>query len=151
MAHFYQLKKTQFLSASLDEVWNFIKNPSNLSKITPSSMDFRIQGEPPTQMYPGLMIHYRVKPLLGIPLTWVTEITQVIEKKYFVDEQRLGPYKLWHHEHYLEVKNDGILMTDIVSYCIGFGILDPLLHALIVKGQLKKIFDFREQILANYF
>jgi len=151
MNYFYQLKKTQFLQASLDEVWDFIRDPSNLSKITPKQMDFKIQGENPKTMYPGMMIGYRVKPLLGIPIPWVTEITHIQDKKYFVDEQRLGPYKIWHHEHHLQAKNGGIEMYDIVSYCIGFSVLDPLLNHYIVEPQLQKIFDYREKVLNKLF
>ena len=151
MAHVYQLKRRQFVKASLEEVWNFVKDPHNLSKITPSDMDFTIQGEKPATMYPGMMIRYRVKPLFGLPLSWLTEITHVEENTYFVDEQRLGPYRLWHHEHHLIAREEGVEMLDIVTYSIGFGFLDPLLHRWIVQPQLKKIFDYRERVLEEYF
>lgn len=151
MSYFYQFKSSQLLKADLETVWDFIKDPNNLSKITPKHMDFRITVQKPTQMYQGLMIGYKVRPILGIPLTWLTEITHVEEKSYFVDEQRLGPYKIWHHEHFLEVHPEGVLMKDIVTYCIGFGILDPLLNRFLIGGQIQQIFDYRAKVLEQMF
>ena len=151
MNNLYQLKKTQILQASLLEVWNFIQDPSNLSKITPADMGFEIKGEKPTKMYPGMIISYRVRPLLGIPMNWVTEITHMVEQSYFVDEQRLGPYRVWHHEHHLKPHENGVEMIDIVSYSIGWGILDPLIQKFIIAPQLEKIFNYREKILIHKF
>ena len=148
----YRLSEKQHIPYSLDDVWGFISNPGNLSRITPDSMGFSIKTpELPEKMYPGMMISYRVKPLLGIPVTWVTEITHVKEKHYFVDEQRIGPYTLWHHEHFLEPSGDGVLMRDIVTYKLPLGFLGKLAHGLFVRKKLRHIFDYRGQALEEYF
>ena len=119
---FYQFRKQQKIKTTIDEIWEFISSPANLKEITPDYMGFDIKTEDlPDKMYAGMVISYEVSPLLGIKTTWVTEITQVIDKKYFVDEQRVGPYSLWHHKHIIEPLEDGILMTDIVSYQPPFG------------------------------
>lgn len=103
------------------------------------------------QMYPGMIIRYRVKPLLSIPLIWVTEITHVREGEYFVDEQRSGPYTLWHHQHLLEEAEGGILMTDIVHYEIPLGPLGDLMNVLMIRKKLKEIFDFRYKKMEEIF
>ena len=103
------------------------------------------------KMYPGMIISYKVSPLLGIKMTWVTEITQVKEREYFVDEQRVGPYAMWHHEHKIESIEGGVLMTDIVSYQPPFGILGSLANCLLIKKQLKEIFDFRTVAVEKMF
>lgn len=105
----------------------------------------------PEKMYPGMMIQYKVSPLLGIPLTWVTEISQVREFEFFVDEQRVGPYALWHHQHHLAEINGGVLMTDIVTYKPPFGILGDLANALLIKKQLRAIFEYRRTKLEELF
>ena len=102
-------------------------------------------------MYAGLMIEYEVKPLMGIPMKWITEITHVDELKFFVDEQRKGPYKIWHHEHHFKQVENGIEMTDIVSYEVPFGILGKLAHPLIVKSKLNQIFDYRFKKVVEIF
>lgn len=148
----YQLKKQQFVRAGIDEVWDFISSPANLKTITPPHMGFDItSGDLPEKMYPGMIIMYKVKPLAGIPLTWVTEITQVVEKKYFIDEQRVGPYALWHHQHFLEETKQGVIMTDIVSYKPPLYILGSLANALFIRKQLNSIFDYREKALRQVF
>ena len=103
------------------------------------------------KMYPGQLISYKVKPLLSIPLNWVTEITHVIDHKYFVDEQRFGPYAMWHHEHHFQENEKGVLMTDIVHYKLNWYMGGPITNTLIVKGQLKKIFDYRYQKINELF
>jgi ligand-binding SRPBCC domain-containing protein len=148
----YQLHTSQFLPTSMEEAWTFISNPSNLKNITPESMGFDITSERlPEKMYPGMMITYSVKPLLGIPTTWVTEITQVQEMRYFVDEQRVGPYALWHHEHHLEPAQGGVVMRDIVTYRPPLGILGRIANRLIIRKKLREIFQYREQALNKRF
>jgi len=121
---FYQFKRALKINASLEEIWNFISSPENLKEITPDYMGFDITTEHlAKKMYPGMIISYRVKPLFGISTTWVTEITQVKDKEYFVDEQRVGPYKIWHHEHLIQKIEGGVLMKDILSYQPPFGFL----------------------------
>jgi ligand-binding SRPBCC domain-containing protein len=149
---FYQLHKTQKVPATINEVWNFISAPANLKKITPEYMGFDITSEMLSEkMYPGMIITYRVSPVLGIKMNWVTEITHVKEKAYFVDEQRSGPYSIWHHEHKLEPIEGGVLMTDIVSYKPPFGILGSIANSLLIKKQLEEIFDYRTNALENVF
>jgi ligand-binding SRPBCC domain-containing protein len=148
----YQFKREQAIPSDINTVWQFISSPRNLSKITPTYMGFEITNEPiADHMYAGMIISYRVKPLLGIPLNWVTEITHIKEFEYFVDEQRVGPYSMWHHQHKIyEIKN-GIMMEDIVSYLPPFGILGKISNTLIIKKQLNEIFDYRFQALVNEF
>ena len=103
----YKIEREQFLPIPLQEAWDFFSSPSNLAKITPSSLGFVVHGNVPERMYPGLFIQYTVSPLLGIPMRWVTEITHVREGEYFVDEQRVGPYSIWHHEHFFYRRRRG--------------------------------------------
>lgn len=114
-------------------------------------MNFKVKTEQPKRMYEGLIIAYTVSPILGIPLKWVTEIKYVHENKFFVDEQRFGPYAMWHHEHHFEQTENGILMTDIVSYQLPLGILGRLAHVLFVKRQLEGIFDYRLKVVDEIF
>lgn len=149
---FYQLHKTQKIPATIDEVWNFISSPANLKKITPDYMGFDITSKLlADKMYPGMIISYKVSPVLGIKMTWVTEITHVEDKIYFVDEQRIGPYKMWHHEHKLEEIEGGVLMTDIVSYQPPLGFLGSIGNTLFIKHQLKQIFDYRTLAVEKLF
>lgn len=149
---FYQLHKQQFIPATIDEVWDFISSPNNLKKITPSYMGFDITSKNlPEKMYPGMIISYKVKPVLGIPMTWVTEIAQVVDKKFFVDEQRVGPYSLWHHQHILAQVRGGVMMTDIVSYKPPFEIFGSIANALFIRRQLDGIFIYREKVLKTIF
>ncbi len=149
---FFQFKQTQHLQASLDEVWEFISSPNNLKEITPDKMGFDITSNGlPDKMYAGMIISYKVKPLLGIPTTWVTEITQVKDKSYFVDEQRVGPYKMWHHEHFIEATEKGVVMKDIISYQAPFGVLGNIANKLIIRKKLNEIFEYRAIALAKRF
>jgi ligand-binding SRPBCC domain-containing protein len=129
---------------TLDEAWEFFSRPDNLKNITPTNLGFNIiskhQGE---TMYAGQIIEYIVKPILGIPLYWMTEITQVVNKQYFIDEQRFGPYAMWHHQHHFKAIEGGVEMTDIVHYKIPFWFLGDIANTLFVKAQVKNIFEFR--------
>lgn len=148
----HEINDIQHIPASKEEIWDFISNPANLATITPPSMGFQIKNSDlPPKIYPGLMIRYRVKPLLGIPLTWLTEITQVKEGAYFVDEQRTGPYALWHHEHFIEATGDGVLMRDKVTYKLPLGFLGELAHVLFVRRKLRTIFLFRRDAVEKKF
>lgn len=139
----YQLKRTQFVKTDLQTCWDFFSSPKNLKEITPDYMGFDVLVELPEKMYEGLMIEYTVRPLLGIPMKWITEIKYVHDKQFFVDEQRKGPYKIWHHEHHFKEVEGGVEMTDIVSYEIPLGILGKIAHPLVVKKKLEEIFDYR--------
>ena len=147
----YTLEVKQFLNISLNEAWDFFSSPGNLSKITPEHMGFIITSGTPEKMYPGQIITYKVSPFPGIKTNWVTEITHVDEEKFFVDEQRFGPYRMWHHEHHFEVQGKGVLMTDRVSYKLPLGFLGRIAHLLFVKNQLKQIFEYREIFLERVF
>ncbi|MEN9303748.1 MAG: hypothetical protein RL264_2177 [Bacteroidota bacterium] len=147
----YQLKRQQFIPTDLETCWDFFSSPKNLKVITPPYMGFDVLTELPEKMYEGLMIEYTVSPLLGLKMNWVTEIKTVKKGQFFVDEQRQGPYKMWHHEHHFEVVEGGILMTDIVSYILPFGVLGKLAHPLLVKNKLEEIFAFRFKKVEELF
>ena len=139
----YQLKRTQLVKTDLATCWDFFSSPKNLKKITPDYMGFDVLVELPEKMYEGLMIAYTVKPLLGIPMEWITEIKYVHDQQFFVDEQRKGPYKIWHHEHHFKAVEEGVEMTDIVTYELPLGLLGKIAHPILVKQKLAEIFDYR--------
>ena len=147
----HQLKSIQRLPIDLKTAWDFFSSPRNLSVITPPEMGFEVQSELPEKMYPGMFIQYKVRPLFGIPVTWVTEITHVQEGDFFVDEQRVGPYRIWHHQHFFKEIPGGVEMTDIVDYQLPFGFLGDLVHPFLVAPRLKHIFDFRSRKLIELF
>ncbi len=146
----YQLKTEQFIKTDLTTAWEFFSNPKNLALITPDTLGFKIKNEVADKMYEGIMISYTVKPLLGIPLNWVTEITKIKEKEYFIDEQRKGPYKIWHHEHHFKEVNGGVQMSDVLSYEIPYGSLGKLMKSFI-KKKIEEIFAFREKKVDELF
>lgn len=149
---FYQFKKKQFFDQPVDVLWDFISRPENLKKITPDYMGFNITSEGDySEMYEGMIISYKVSPVLGIKTTWVTEITHVEPGKYFVDEQRVGPYALWHHQHFLEEQDGGTMMSDIVSYRPPFGFLGDIANSLMIKNKLEEIFAYRKKALTELF
>ncbi|MGD9995136.1 MAG: hypothetical protein AB7S69_17690 [Salinivirgaceae bacterium] len=149
---FYQFKREQIIPASLNDIWDFISKPENLKKITPPYMGFEITNQPANeQIYPGMIIAYKVKPLPAYKTTWVTEITAVEKERYFVDEQRIGPYAMWHHEHHLKHHEKGVLMTDIVTYSPPLGFIGALANRLFIKQQLNKIFNYRVKALEELF
>lgn len=147
----YRLHTKQNLPISVDEAWDFLSSPKNLKTITPTYMGFNILSGAEKPMFPGQIIQYIVTPVLGIPTKWVTEITHVRDKEYFVDEQRFGPYALWHHKHFLKEIPGGVEMEDIVDYKLPMGILGQLVHPILVKPKLKEIFDFRQKKLIELF
>tara|TARA_B110000263_G_scaffold126993_1_gene110489 strand:+ start:3112 stop:3573 length:462 start_codon:yes stop_codon:yes gene_type:complete len=147
----YQIKTKQKLPISSKEAWQFLSNPNNLAKITPKYMNFKILSGADRPIFAGQIIQYKVTPVLGITLKWVTEITHVKENEYFVDEQRFGPYSLWHHKHFIKEIIGGIEMEDVVDYKIPFGILGQIAHPLFVKNKLRQIFKFREKKLIKLF
>ena len=148
----YTYRKTQLIPTSIDLLWDFISSPLNLKRITPAYMGFDvISKELPEKMYAGMIIAYRVSPLMGIKTTWVTEITHVQELKYFVDEQRVGPYKMWHHQHLIEQVEGGILMTDIIDYQPPFGFFGAIANKMIIKKTLEEIFNYRTKKLEEIF
>jgi ligand-binding SRPBCC domain-containing protein len=149
---FYQFRKEQLLHSGVDEVWDYISSPANLKEITPEYMGFDIISENlPDKMYRGMIISYRVRPLLGIRVNWVTEITEIAEKKFFIDQQRIGPYAFWHHQHFIEPSGENVLMKDIVSYKPPFGILGSIANMLVIRKKIQDIFDYREMALNRRF
>lgn len=147
----YQLHTMQQLPISLDTAWEFLSDPKNLKTITPEHMGFDIISGADRPMYAGQIIQYYVKPFPGYRTKWVTEITHVKDKEYFVDEQRFGPYALWHHKHFLKEIEGGVVMEDIIDYKLPFGLLGQLVHPILVKKQLDNIFSYRKQKLIDLF
>lgn len=147
MSTVYTLTRRQFIDAPPGKVWDFVSSPANLARITPPGMGFDIISPAEKKMYEGMIIIYLVRPLAGIPVTWVTEITHITEGSYFVDEQRTGPYALWHHRHFIEPEGEGTLMTDIVTYRPPLGILGRIANSLLIRKRLRQIFDYRESAM----
>ncbi|MDD4971222.1 MAG: SRPBCC family protein [Paludibacter sp.] len=147
----HKLKQEQFLPITLDEAWHFFATPRNLNEVTPDNMVFEIISQLPDTMYEGLLILYRLKPMLNIPIEWCTEITHIKEKEYFVDEQRKGPYKIWHHEHHFREVKGGVMMTDLLQYDIGKWFIGWLAGEIFVHNKVKAIFEYRIKALDIMF
>jgi len=147
----YRLNRTQTLPVTPDEAWEFFSSPFNLSSITPPWLNLAVSGEVPDRMFPGMIIPYRVRPMFGIPVTWISEITHVDAPHYFVDEQRLGPFRFWHHQHHFRRLGGGIEMTDTVDYSMKYGPIGVWTHALFIRSRLEAIFDFRKRSLERLF
>lgn len=149
---FYQLYFEQKVNASMDEAWDFISSPENLKRITPPHMGFNITSKSMAEkMYPGMIITYKVSPLPMYTTDWMTEITHVKDHHFFVDEQRMGPYKIWHHQHIIEPLDKGVLMKDLITYAPPFGFLGAIANRLIIKKQIHQIFQFRKQAIIEIF
>lgn len=152
MSKVYSIKKVQLIPADLEAVWNFFSVAGNLDEITPGNMGFTIlsahHGE---KIYAGQLIEYKVRPFLHIPFYWMTEITHVEPRKFFVDEQRFGPFSLWHHQHHFKETENGVEMTDIVHYKLPLGFLGSIAHALFVKKRVEEIFRYRYEKIRMLF
>ena len=152
MSKVYSFQKVQFIPSTIEKVWDFFSSPENLKDITPKHLGFKVLSiSNGNKMYAGQVIEYTVKPLVGIPLYWMTEITHVDSMKYFIDEQRFGPYTFWHHQHHFKEVNNGVEMTDILHYKVPFWFIGDIANSLIVKNQLKKIFDYRTEVTNRIF
>ncbi|MGF7042907.1 SRPBCC family protein [Mucilaginibacter lappiensis] len=149
----YVLKTEQAIPITLDEAWEFFSSPLNLAKITPVDMSFVVTSDQTTstKVYAGMIITYKIAPLLGIKMDWMTEITHVVEKQYFVDEQRFGPYALWHHQHHFKEIAGGVIMNDILHYAIPYGVIGRLSNSVFVGNKVKQIFAFREKAIERMF
>jgi ligand-binding SRPBCC domain-containing protein len=147
----YTKSSKQNLPITIQEAWEFLSNPKNLKTITPDYMGFIIESGADRPMFPGQIIEYIVTPVLGIKTKWVTEITHVEELRYFVDEQRFGPYSLWHHKHFLKEIPGGVEMEDVIHYKIPMGFIGQLVHPILVKPKLDEIFDYRRKKLIDLF
>lgn len=147
----YQLVQQQKLNITIDQAWDFFSDPYNLQQITPSYLNLVIQNDAPPIMYQGMIILYQVKPYFNIPINWITEITHVDKLYFFVDEQRFGPYKFWHHKHFFTEIEEGILMEDRVHYSLYLDPLSRLINRYFVKPKLDSIFKYRYDVLNKLF
>ena len=145
------IQTEQELPISINEAWEFFSTPRNLEKLTPDKLQFKIITCSHESMVPGQIISYKIRLMPFIWMNWVTEITQVSENNHFIDDQRSGPYKIWHHRHTFIETKDGVLMKDEVHYLLPFGWIGKIVHALVVKSQLKSIFDYRYKMLEDLF
>jgi ligand-binding SRPBCC domain-containing protein len=149
MIHY--LHREQFIPASADRIWSYFANPKNLNDITPPDMNFEIITGGDNCMYEGQIIEYRVEFLRGLRSLWLTEIAHVREGTYFVDEQRIGPYRFWYHEHLFEPWDGGVKMTDHITYAAPFGLLGDIVNILWIRYRLAHIFDYRQQKINELF
>ena len=145
----YTLEVKQQLQVNIDKAWEFFSNPSNLEKLTPGNISFNVTSGNVDKMYQGQIITYKIGIFPMIKSNWVTEITFVNKNAYFIDEQRFGPYKMWHHEHIFETKGSATEMTDKISFALPFGFLGHLAYLLFVRKRLKEIFQFRKEVIGN--
>jgi ligand-binding SRPBCC domain-containing protein len=147
----YRLERSQHLPISVETAWDFFSNPKNLALITPPWLDFTVTSELPPRMFPGMILTCRIRPFWGFPCAWVSEITHVREPHFFVDEQRFGPYRFWHHQHLFEKMPDGVKIEDIVHYGLSCGVAGRILNHAVIGRRLNFIFDFRSQKLNAIF
>jgi ligand-binding SRPBCC domain-containing protein len=148
----HRIEERQFLpDLTLKEAWDFFADPRNLQLITPPALRLELTSEPPPRIYPGLLITYRLEPFPRVRASWVTEITHLVEGRLFVDEQRIGPYRLWHHEHHFAERDGGVEVRDLVQYAMPFGLAGDAVQALVVRRQLSRVFAFRRRVLAVRF
>ena len=148
----YTFRFEQKIPTTMDMAWDFFSSPFNLARITPS-LGFKIVSDLKTdqKMYPGILIAYKIAPLLGIKMDWLTEITHVSEHEYFIDEQRFGPFALWHHQHHFAKIDNGIAMKDILTYAIPYGYVGRIANEITVKDKIRKIFTYREKKIDEIF
>lgn len=146
-----QRRDSVWVATPLKEVWDFFSNPENLKKITPEDMGFETVNEMPNAMYAGMMIHHKVRPFAGIALSWITEITHVVDQSYFIDEQRFGPFSMWHHEHHFAEENGGTRITDIISYRVPLGAIGGLFEPLLVAPKVRNTFAYRTKKVEEIF
>lgn len=149
----YHLTFKQKLPIPIKETWDFFSSPMNLARITPKEMSFRVISDINHlgEMYPGMIITYKISPLAGINLDWMTEITQIRKEEYFIDEQRFGPYKFWHHQHHFKAIEGGTEMTDILTYGLPMGIMGRIANKIFVADKLQQIFNFRKERVIELF
>ena len=147
----YILERKQRLPITVKEAWDFFSNPENLAQITPPGIGFKMTSEAPERIYPGSILTYEISPFAGIRIIWVTEITHVREPEFFVDDQRLGPYKFWHHQHLFNEIEGGVEVVDLVHYALPLGTIGKIVHELMVKKLLNEIFDYRGEYLKGKF
>lgn len=148
----YSLVREQLVKAPLGETWRFFSDPTNLRRITPPELNFRIvTPDLPQEIYPGLFIEYRVSPLMGIPLTWVTEITGVEKEAFFCDEQRIGPYRIWSHKHFFRREGKYTRMRDRVDYALFPLPFVGIMNDYVIRRKLDAIFTYRQKTIEQIF
>lgn len=142
----------QVVPAEMNAVWEFFSRPENLNKITPKDMDFEIVTKlEGLEMYPGMLVRYIVSPLPLMKSDWVTEITAMATHKYFIDEQRFGPFTFWHHQHHFKATDDGVLLTDILHYAVPFGPVGRMVNAIMINKRIDDIFTYRQAVIEDLF
>lgn len=151
LAKVYSIRRAQTLPIGIEQCWEFFSDPRNLPTITPPWLSFEVGPLPPGPIKPGRIFQYRLRPLLGLPVTWVTEITHVVAPELFVDEQRYGPYAMWHHQHHFKATERGTEVEDIVHYVMPLGPLGRLIRRLSVAASLEQVFDYRARVLEERF
>jgi ligand-binding SRPBCC domain-containing protein len=147
----FTIERRQRLKVSREEAYRFISNPALMGGIIPADLGLQVLNHIPDRVYEGLLLHYRLKPLFGVPVHWLGEITYCDEPSRFVDEQRLGPFAFWHHEHRLREIPGGVEMSDLIHYAVPFGPLGSVVNTLVLGPRLRRIFDYRESALARKF
>ncbi len=150
-ARLHRLECHQFLPLTPAAAWEFFSRPDNLARITPPDLGFAVTSPLPERMYAGMIVSYRITPFGGLRIPWITEITQVREPEFFVDEQRSGPYRFWHHQHHFRAVADGVEMTDLVHYQLPFGVIGDLLAGGLVERRVAAIFAWRRKVLVELF
>lgn len=142
----------QFIPRPIEQVWSFFSRPENLNSMTPETVSFEILSDVAgVEMFPGMIVRYRISPFAGIKMRWVTEITHISEGKYFIDEQRFGPYAFWHHLHWFEAQGEGVLMRDILHYKVPYGLLGDVVNLILVEPKIEEIFRFRKEAVEKVF
>jgi ligand-binding SRPBCC domain-containing protein len=147
----FTLERRQHLSIAIETAWDFFSNPRNLPLITPDWLDLTITNRIAPKMHAGMIIHYRLKTIWGLPAKWITEITHVAEPVYFVDEMRSGPYRFWHHQHHFVQTADGVAILDHVNYALKLGWFGQILHNMVIRNRLNEIFNYRQKALETLF
>ena len=147
----YRIERSQVLPISVGTAWQFFSSPGNLNSITPPWLNLKIIGSVCPHIRAGMLINYHVTPLFGLRMSWLSEITHVDAPRFFVDEQRLGPYRIWHHEHFFQTREAGVQVDDIVSYALKYAALGTLIHKIWIKKRLQMIFDYRFSTLKRRF
>lgn len=147
----FQLTSSQYLPVSIDEAWSFFSVPENLDRITPDDLRFEIRSGASDGTFAGQIITYRIRPVLNIPMTWVTEITHCKDRSYFVDEQRFGPYRFWHHLHRFRGTENGVIMDDVLHFALPGGWAGEVVASSFVKKKVEGIFEHRGIVLQSLF
>ncbi len=148
----YSLETKQIIDRPIEEIWSFFTNPKNLNQLTPSDMNFKILSGSSDDFYEGKIISYSINPFKFYNIKWVTEITTIKKNDFFIDEQRFGPYKMWHHEHHFIKNNDNTTtIYDKVIYKLPYGIIGKLSHKLFIKKRLLEIFNFRKKTIKKLY